>query len=252
MYQKTQIIAEIDALLCFFSSRRLHTSSKRDWSSDVCSSDLIGKPVPHLLEGFLARQHLEPIDLALPAGHFPDSGVEYAPGGAPDVGPGAVALDEGDDGVARHHPTTVAVFDALAHGQAVYTARPGLRQAKRWPYTWGDASHTTADPIRAGGGLLARRGAGRCDAASRVGVPPSRLAPIAPRPRRGAKGWAVLLRPDDRERGPGPLGSRPGAVARVARDRAAGTGPDVSVHLPASPFPFVQPHPSPSERPRLI
>src|SRR5205809_1094554 len=95
----------------------------------------IGKPAPDLLEGFLARQHLEPINLALPAGHFPDGGVEHAPGGAPDVGPGAVALDEGDDGVARHHPTTVAVFDALAHGQAVYTARPGLRQAKRWPYT---------------------------------------------------------------------------------------------------------------------
>src|SRR5256885_1246904 len=70
-----------------------------------------------------------------PGGHFPDGGVEHAPGGAPDVGPGAVAFDEGNDGVARHHPTTVAVFDALAHGQAVYTARPGLRQAKRWPYT---------------------------------------------------------------------------------------------------------------------
>src|SRR5438067_3540034 len=26
----------------FFSSRRRHTSSKRDWSSDVCSSDLRG------------------------------------------------------------------------------------------------------------------------------------------------------------------------------------------------------------------
>src|SRR5699024_3625247 len=26
--------------LCFISSRRRHTSSKRDWSSDVCSSDL--------------------------------------------------------------------------------------------------------------------------------------------------------------------------------------------------------------------
>src|SRR5699024_11537254 len=26
--------------LCFFSSRRRHTRSKRDWSSDVCSSDL--------------------------------------------------------------------------------------------------------------------------------------------------------------------------------------------------------------------
>src|SRR5207249_8611872 len=28
----------------FFSSRRRHTSSKRDWSSDVCSSDLNGSP----------------------------------------------------------------------------------------------------------------------------------------------------------------------------------------------------------------
>src|SRR5438874_8132298 len=26
---------------CFFSGRRRHTSSLRDWSSDVCSSDLI-------------------------------------------------------------------------------------------------------------------------------------------------------------------------------------------------------------------
>src|SRR5699024_911549 len=29
----------------FFSSRRRHTRSKRDWSSDVCSSDLTGHPV---------------------------------------------------------------------------------------------------------------------------------------------------------------------------------------------------------------
>src|SRR5699024_11572817 len=28
-------------LVFFFSSRRRHTRSKRDWSSDVCSSDLI-------------------------------------------------------------------------------------------------------------------------------------------------------------------------------------------------------------------
>src|SRR5206468_9038130 len=27
----------------FFSSRRRHTRSDRDWSSDVCSSDLVGK-----------------------------------------------------------------------------------------------------------------------------------------------------------------------------------------------------------------
>src|SRR5699024_11679284 len=29
----------------FFSSRRRHTRSKRDWSSDVCSSDLDSVPV---------------------------------------------------------------------------------------------------------------------------------------------------------------------------------------------------------------
>src|SRR5699024_1652340 len=30
----------MNAKLFFFSSRRRHTRSKRDWSSDVCSSDL--------------------------------------------------------------------------------------------------------------------------------------------------------------------------------------------------------------------
>src|SRR5699024_11263672 len=37
-----------DCLVClfFFSSRRRHTRSKRDWSSDVCSSDLVlGKDI---------------------------------------------------------------------------------------------------------------------------------------------------------------------------------------------------------------
>src|SRR5699024_11821160 len=29
------------SLLFFFASRRRHTRSKRDWSSDVCSSDLM-------------------------------------------------------------------------------------------------------------------------------------------------------------------------------------------------------------------
>src|SRR5690349_22533184 len=32
----------------FFSSRRRHTRSLRDWSSDVCSSDLIGMEVAAL------------------------------------------------------------------------------------------------------------------------------------------------------------------------------------------------------------
>src|SRR5699024_11326433 len=35
--------AAAERVLCcvFFSSRRRHTRSKRDWSSDVCSSDLV-------------------------------------------------------------------------------------------------------------------------------------------------------------------------------------------------------------------
>src|SRR5699024_11618533 len=38
----------------FFSSRRRHTRSKRDWSSDVCSSDLAGGSIP------LSRLHKRP------------------------------------------------------------------------------------------------------------------------------------------------------------------------------------------------
>src|SRR5699024_12092643 len=44
----------VDLVFFFFSSRRRHTRSKRDWSSDVCSSDLkhqihrIHHPVGHL------------------------------------------------------------------------------------------------------------------------------------------------------------------------------------------------------------
>src|SRR2546430_11226552 len=150
----------------------------------------LGKPVADLLEGFLSGQHLEPVDTALAERDLLDHGVEHPPSGAPDVGPGAVAFDEGDNGVVRHYPTTVAVFDALAHGQAVYTARPGVRQAKQWPYTWGDPQHSTAAPVRVRSGLLARRGAGWRDAAGRTGVPPPRDAPAAPGPRQGEIGRA--------------------------------------------------------------
>src|SRR5699024_11574099 len=46
-------------LIFFFSSRRRHTRSKRDWSSDVCSSDLFLSDQNWLesldLSGFAAR-----------------------------------------------------------------------------------------------------------------------------------------------------------------------------------------------------
>src|SRR5207249_8498273 len=44
----------------FFSSRRRHTRSKRDWSSDVCSSDLAAG-------GVLGVPALVPAGLRLPA-----------------------------------------------------------------------------------------------------------------------------------------------------------------------------------------
>src|SRR5690349_24303158 len=37
----------------FFSSRRRHTRSLRDWSSDVCSSDLAGSTVAAVAVGIL-------------------------------------------------------------------------------------------------------------------------------------------------------------------------------------------------------
>src|SRR5207342_3709657 len=40
----------------FFSSRRRHTRFSRDWSSDVCSSDLAGAP-----GGALDQEHLGPV-----------------------------------------------------------------------------------------------------------------------------------------------------------------------------------------------
>src|SRR5699024_11285025 len=45
----------------FFSSRRRHTRSKRDWSSDVCSSDLGRDPRDHAgISGLRSRQHRRP------------------------------------------------------------------------------------------------------------------------------------------------------------------------------------------------
>src|SRR5699024_8561156 len=45
-----------------FSSRRRHTSSKRDWSSDVCSSDL-DVDLPLLGLGDIARQVMASVEV---------------------------------------------------------------------------------------------------------------------------------------------------------------------------------------------
>src|SRR5207249_5360759 len=63
----------------FFSSRRRHTRSKRDWSSDVCSSDLIGiyavRPRICLVEGTTGYDpSLDSVDVAVPVKSDPACG----------------------------------------------------------------------------------------------------------------------------------------------------------------------------------
>src|SRR5207249_6677057 len=57
--------------LCFFSSRRRHRISKRDWSSDVCSSDL----------GFIARRLLQMVPVLFIIATITFFMIRVAPGG---------------------------------------------------------------------------------------------------------------------------------------------------------------------------
>src|SRR5699024_11238462 len=50
----------------FFSSRRRHTRSKRDWSSDVCSSDLFGGSI---VADLAEQARAQIVDVGIPLGH---------------------------------------------------------------------------------------------------------------------------------------------------------------------------------------
>src|SRR5256885_7468941 len=74
----------------FFSSRRRHTRLQGDWSSDVCSSDLLGLGGGLLLGGGEAALGAQPVQRAGagdggdPGGHRAAGGV-VLPGAAPDL-----------------------------------------------------------------------------------------------------------------------------------------------------------------------
>src|SRR5699024_11656489 len=65
-------------LVFFFSSRRLHTMSKRDWSSDVCSSDLFGDDIqgffPKSFDDFFGSGRSD-------IGQYPAGQITQEPGG---------------------------------------------------------------------------------------------------------------------------------------------------------------------------
>src|SRR5699024_6659790 len=93
--------------LFFFSSRRRHTRSKRDWSSDVCSSDLV-----------VDLLHLAVAEGALQVGICPLArGDDHHPGGA--------NVEPLDDALALRGPggrdTETGGRQARSHGGALPT-----------------------------------------------------------------------------------------------------------------------------------
>src|SRR6266498_4291398 len=75
-------IGSPDVWFFFFSSRRRHTRCGRDWSSDVCSSDLAGQPVR--LPGVQGGERVRPLQQQ----------AQLAGGEHPGQRPGRVARSE--------------------------------------------------------------------------------------------------------------------------------------------------------------
>src|SRR2546429_607206 len=73
------------------------------------------RPAARRLEAFLPAEHLEPLHPTAALRDLLDDRVEHAARGAPDVGAGAVALDERNDRPIGHDPMFLLELDAVAH-----------------------------------------------------------------------------------------------------------------------------------------
>src|SRR5699024_11578216 len=106
------------ALLFFFSSSRRHTRSKRDWSSDVCSSDLFFPSVYPKFESKLASVNLTPdygIGAILDGLHKLDGGTASAVKAAieRDLADGpALYMVNSDKGITNLHVPSDVIVDA--------------------------------------------------------------------------------------------------------------------------------------------
>src|SRR2546422_10503854 len=110
-----------------------HWGRERPLDGDAVAADgfegLLRQPVPRLLERLLPREHFQPFDPALPAGHLCEHGVEHALRSAPNVGARAVALDIRDHRPVGHHPAAVPEVDAIAPSPRSPRAAPGSARA---------------------------------------------------------------------------------------------------------------------------
>src|SRR6266496_4586876 len=71
--ERVSVLQPPATLSFFFSSRRRHTRSLRDWSSDVCSSDLLRRCAAAVTAGILAAGVV--ISVGGPAGAAPQPTV---------------------------------------------------------------------------------------------------------------------------------------------------------------------------------
>src|SRR5207249_7033757 len=67
------VMYELTCIFFFFSSRRRHTRSKRDWSSDVCSSDLATSRRRSLISTARSSFMWPPTSASTPRAHAPSS-----------------------------------------------------------------------------------------------------------------------------------------------------------------------------------
>src|SRR2546429_5744353 len=123
--------SDIRIICFFFSSRRRHTRCSRDWSSDVCSSDLelVGFATPRRLAVWVKRlaaqqpeQHLKrrgpPLSAALDAAGRP---TRAALGFAESCGTSLEALQRLDEGKG-----TFLFFLGTKAGERAVVLLPGL------------------------------------------------------------------------------------------------------------------------------
>src|SRR5439155_20813193 len=97
-------------------------------------------PVAGSVERLLSGEHLLPRDPPVAAVGLRHRRVEHAHGGAPDVGAGAVAFDERDDGMIRDDHLTALQADRLTQDRTHAFGSSG------WRWTAGDRGAAGASP----------------------------------------------------------------------------------------------------------